>query len=234
MSVCVCLNQRFIDDLLRLDDVFFVTSHQVVEWMREPTPLNETKNFVPWQCKNRHLEPSEMACELPNSCKLFSKVLQSYRYLHTCFECPKQYPWLRNEFGSEWEGWRERVSSTSRTRSSRVVTHYALIAQRVTLCKKISAFIFYKSYKSLHTCMYIQTRAGVYAYASRVYRTDLILTRLSFLDSWREVARENVNVTRNVTFVRNKLYLFSSSETERRKPGVNQAKFSFPIPNDIY
>jgi len=103
MRLCVYafMNQRFVDDLLRLDDVFLVTSHQVVEWMRRPTPLNETNDFVPWQCKDRHLEPSEMACELPNSCKLFSKVLQSYRYLHTCFECPKQYPWLRNEFGVE-------------------------------------------------------------------------------------------------------------------------------------
>ncbi|RLU17137.1 hypothetical protein DMN91_011206 [Ooceraea biroi] len=92
---------KFLDDLLRLDDVFLVTSHQVVEWTRRPTSLNEIKKFAPWQCKTRHFEPFEVACEQPNSCKLFSKALQSYRYLHTCFECPKQYPWLRNEFGIE-------------------------------------------------------------------------------------------------------------------------------------
>ncbi|XP_071571775.1 chitin deacetylase 1 isoform X2 [Temnothorax nylanderi] len=92
---------KFIDDLLRLDDVFFVTSNQIVEWMRRPTPLSEIEKFAPWQCAKRHFEPYEMACDLPNSCKLSSKVLKSYRYLHTCFECPKQYPWLRNEFGIE-------------------------------------------------------------------------------------------------------------------------------------
>ncbi|KAL6264333.1 hypothetical protein P5V15_004440 [Pogonomyrmex californicus] len=92
---------KFIDDLLRLDDVFFITSHQVVEWMRKPTPLNEIEKFVPWQCAKQHFEPFEVACDLPNNCKLPSKVLKSYRYLHTCFECPKQYPWLRNEFGIE-------------------------------------------------------------------------------------------------------------------------------------
>ncbi|XP_011151123.1 uncharacterized protein LOC105190208 [Harpegnathos saltator] len=92
---------KFVDDLLRLDDVFFVTSHQVVEWMRRPTSLSEVEKFASWQCEKRHFEPFEVACDLPNSCKLPSRVLKSYRYLHTCFECPKQYPWLRNEFGVE-------------------------------------------------------------------------------------------------------------------------------------
>ncbi|XP_014480783.1 PREDICTED: uncharacterized protein LOC106747613 isoform X2 [Dinoponera quadriceps] len=92
---------KFVDDLLRLDDVFFVTSHQVVEWMRRPTSLSEIEKFTSWQCEKRRLESFEVACDLPNSCKLPSRVLKSYRYLHTCFECPKQYPWLRNEFGAE-------------------------------------------------------------------------------------------------------------------------------------
>lgn len=87
-----------MDEVLRLSDVYFVTSHQALEWIRYPTPINNLQAFEPWQC-SKQFEPYEIACDLPTACKLPSRVLKSYRYLHTCFECPKQYPWLRNEFG---------------------------------------------------------------------------------------------------------------------------------------
>lgn len=96
-----CLLQKFLDDLLRLPDVYFVTSSQVLEWMKKPTALRDLGNFEPWKCRRRHYEPYELACDLPSSCKLPSRVLKSYRYFQTCFECPKQYPWLRNEFGAD-------------------------------------------------------------------------------------------------------------------------------------
>ncbi|XP_051176820.1 chitin deacetylase 1 isoform X1 [Leptopilina boulardi] len=89
---------KFMDEVLRLSDVYFVTSHQALEWIRYPTPVNNLQTFESWQC-NKQFEPYEIACDLPTACKLPSRVLKSYRYLHTCFECPKQYPWLRNEFG---------------------------------------------------------------------------------------------------------------------------------------
>nr|XP_012153782.1 PREDICTED: uncharacterized protein LOC100882646 isoform X3 [Megachile rotundata]XP_012153793.1 PREDICTED: uncharacterized protein LOC100882646 isoform X3 [Megachile rotundata] len=92
---------KFMDDVLRLSDVYFVTSHQVIEWMRQPTSLNAINTFKPWKCGVSQLQPFEVACDLPTTCKLPSRVLKSYRYLHTCFECPKEYPWLRNEFGLE-------------------------------------------------------------------------------------------------------------------------------------
>lgn len=91
--------QMFLDDVLRLPDVYFVTSHQVIEWIRKPTPINQLHTFEPWKCNKRQFEPQELACDLPTTCKLSSRVLKSDRYLHTCFQCPKQYPWLRNEFG---------------------------------------------------------------------------------------------------------------------------------------
>ncbi|XP_066601729.1 chitin deacetylase 1 [Prorops nasuta] len=90
---------KFMDDVLRFNDVYFVTSNQVIDWIREPTSLNEISRFTPWHCGKRHFEPYQIACDLPTTCKLPSRVLKSNRYLHTCFECPKQYPWLRNEFG---------------------------------------------------------------------------------------------------------------------------------------
>lgn len=93
--------QRFMHDMGKRRDVFFVTAHEAVQWMRNPTPLQHIQNFEPWQCPEKHLEPAEIACNLPNTCKLHSRVLQQDRYLFTCNECPDQYPWVRNEFGMQ-------------------------------------------------------------------------------------------------------------------------------------
>ncbi|CAG5108914.1 Similar to CDA1: Chitin deacetylase 1 (Bombyx mori) [Cotesia congregata] len=91
---------KFIDDLLQLPDVYFVTGNQVIDWMKNPTSVTDLTDFEPWLCEKK-FKPHEIACEFPSSCKLPSRVLKSYRYLNTCFDCPKQYPWLRNEFGAE-------------------------------------------------------------------------------------------------------------------------------------
>lgn len=82
------------------NDVFFVTEYQAIQWMRNPTPVNGLNHFSEWDCKNRQLEPNEIACNLPKTCKLNSRILRSERYLVSCLsECPAQYPWVRNEFG---------------------------------------------------------------------------------------------------------------------------------------
>ena len=91
--------QKFVQFLLELPDVYFVTNAQAIEWMKDPTPINELHNFKPWQCDERDLELHERTCSYPNSCKLNSRVLQQDRYLMTCSPCPAQYPWIRNEFG---------------------------------------------------------------------------------------------------------------------------------------
>ncbi|XP_015108931.1 uncharacterized protein LOC107035846 [Diachasma alloeum] len=93
--------EKFLDDILHLSDVYFTTTQQVIEWMKKPTPIGEIASFEPWQCNARDFDPHEIACQLPNACKLSSRVLKSYRYLNTCFDCPKQYPWVRNEFGRD-------------------------------------------------------------------------------------------------------------------------------------
>lgn len=90
-----------MDNLLRLSDVYFVTSNQVVEWMKKPTSINDLSSFKPWQCSRRQFKLFEIACDVGNNCKLPSRVLKSQKYLNTCFQCPKQYPWLRNEFGAD-------------------------------------------------------------------------------------------------------------------------------------
>ncbi|XP_014235984.1 uncharacterized protein LOC106658498 [Trichogramma pretiosum] len=92
---------KFVEDVLRLPDVYFVTNQQILEWMRHPRKLESLRAFGPWHCYNKKLDTHEIACDLPNLCKLPSRVLKTHRYLQTCFDCPKQYPWLRNEFGHE-------------------------------------------------------------------------------------------------------------------------------------
>lgn len=90
---------KFLDYVLKLPDVYFVTNHQAIAWMKQPTPSNQVSSFQPWQCKPKKFEEHEITCVYPNSCKLHSRVLQQDRYLKTCNECPAEFPWIRNEFG---------------------------------------------------------------------------------------------------------------------------------------
>ncbi|EDW28741.1 GL18781 [Drosophila persimilis] len=90
---------KFLDDLQKLPDVYFVTNQQAIQWMRHPTPSNQMHQFEPWHCQTKELDDHEQVCNIPNVCKVRSRVLQEDRYFYTCMECPAQYPWIRNEFG---------------------------------------------------------------------------------------------------------------------------------------
>lgn len=92
--------QKFVDELLRLPDVYFVSYSEVIDWIKRPTPVVQLDKFQPWQC-HRVFDECEIACTKPNTCKLSSKVLEHDKYMITCNECPKSYPWIRNEFGVE-------------------------------------------------------------------------------------------------------------------------------------
>ncbi|XP_074602962.1 chitin and LDLR binding deacetylase 3 [Brevipalpus obovatus] len=93
---------QFIDELLKKPDVWFVTNYQAIEWMRTPTPLSQLNNFEPWKCQ-KSIDPNLVACNHPKSCRLHSRQIRGERYLHTCFECPEVYPWVKNEFGLEFK-----------------------------------------------------------------------------------------------------------------------------------
>ncbi|RVE49820.1 hypothetical protein evm_005550 [Chilo suppressalis] len=93
--------KRFMNEILRLPDVYFVTNRQAIEWIKRPTPVLQLKNFQPWQCQHQNFKENELACTKPRTCKLHSKILAHDRYMITCTECPKSYPWIRNEFGVE-------------------------------------------------------------------------------------------------------------------------------------
>ncbi|EFA07840.1 chitin deacetylase 3 precursor [Tribolium castaneum] len=90
--------QDFIGEILQQPDVWFVTNSQAIEWMQNPTPIDHLNGFKAWDCA-KFFKKQELACKVPNVCKLYSSFFQQERYLYTCFECPVNYPWIRNEFG---------------------------------------------------------------------------------------------------------------------------------------
>ena len=42
---------KFIKTLNQMDDVYIVSIHQVIEWLRNPTPLHQLDSFEPWNCR---------------------------------------------------------------------------------------------------------------------------------------------------------------------------------------
>lgn len=99
---------RFVEHLLTLKDVWFVTYQQMISWMKDPKPLNEL-NF---RCENA----TASTCTRPHTCVLkhyltndnsaateddFSK--SDTRYMPVCHSsvCPQQYQWFGNHAGKK-------------------------------------------------------------------------------------------------------------------------------------
>jgi len=56
---------RFVDALLAdFDDVYFVTSHDAIEWMRRPTTVDEAATFEPWRRSCRTMDGNVTANQL--------------------------------------------------------------------------------------------------------------------------------------------------------------------------
>nr|CAH0108199.1 unnamed protein product [Daphnia galeata] len=90
--------QRFLEEMIRMQDVWIVNNWEAIQWMQRPTPINALSQFEPWKCKPT-VPPEDKACNIARACKLQSRGLRGDRYLHTCTECPQVYPWIKNEFG---------------------------------------------------------------------------------------------------------------------------------------
>ena len=76
---------KFVDSILELPDVYFVTSQQLLEWVRYPTPLPSPQPSL--ACPPRNIPP----------CGESGKQKCSYggRTFSTCAaDCPADYPWL--------------------------------------------------------------------------------------------------------------------------------------------
>jgi len=85
--------ERFLDTILSLDDVWFVTGWQVIQWMRNLSNPVDPLNFEPFQCNNNHRRKAKY-CTTPRVCNLWHK--SGVRYMRTCQDCPSTYPWTGN------------------------------------------------------------------------------------------------------------------------------------------
>jgi len=81
--------QRFLDTILSLDDVWFVTSWQAIQWMRNLANPVDPLNFEPFQCNSKKRKAKH--CTHPQVCNLWHN--SGVRYMRTCQECPPNYPW---------------------------------------------------------------------------------------------------------------------------------------------
>lgn len=90
---------KFIDKILSYQDVYFTTNWQMLQWMRDPTPVNQLSNFEPFKCDHLSNLGADgkfkfSVCNHANVCNLRHKAGGS-RFMKTCMSCPKtEYPWL--------------------------------------------------------------------------------------------------------------------------------------------
>ncbi len=90
---------RVIDELLKHKDVYFMTKWQLIQWMRNPTPLQDIYSFNAWHCGQNPDRPPP--CLQPDICNVGSK--SGSRFLKTCQPCPNTYPWIGNTgFAKSW------------------------------------------------------------------------------------------------------------------------------------
>jgi hypothetical protein len=80
------------------NDVYFLTEYQVIQWIQEPTDTNTLRDFQQW--KEKCDVKGQPYCSLPNACPLTTRELPGETLrLHTCVECPNNYPWLIDPTG---------------------------------------------------------------------------------------------------------------------------------------
>ncbi|XP_077546069.1 chitin deacetylase 7-like isoform X2 [Haemaphysalis longicornis] len=87
---------RFIDWLLEKDDVYLVTASEVLRFMEDPKPLSA---YAKRSCAGRNVRgPS--TCPRPTTCSYKNTPPGGERYMRTCSQCPKNYPWVNNPLGN--------------------------------------------------------------------------------------------------------------------------------------
>lgn len=85
--------QRFLEYMLEQDDVYLVSTNRVIEYTKNPVPVEEFKACA---------EKRKPSCS-KNVCKVrkISEGVSEERYMKVCSKCPKVYPWLGNPLGEE-------------------------------------------------------------------------------------------------------------------------------------
>ena len=71
---------------------------QVIQWMQNPRDVNSLRDFQDW--KSHCDVKGQPHCSLPNACPLGTRELPGETIrLHTCLECPNNYPWILDPTG---------------------------------------------------------------------------------------------------------------------------------------
>ena len=71
---------------------------QVIQWMQNPTEITALRDFTEW--KEKCDVKGQPYCSLPNACPLNTRELPGETLrLHTCMECPNNYPWILDPTG---------------------------------------------------------------------------------------------------------------------------------------
>jgi hypothetical protein len=84
--------------LIDHNDVYFVSNVQVIQWMQNPTSVSALRDFEEW--KATCSVQGQPFCSLPNPCPVTSRELPGEtQRLHTCMECPNNYPWILDPTG---------------------------------------------------------------------------------------------------------------------------------------
>lgn len=55
MVLFTSLSQRFLEEMVRMPEVWIVNNWEVIQWMQKPTPVNLLSQFEPWKCKTQVL-----------------------------------------------------------------------------------------------------------------------------------------------------------------------------------
>ena len=90
---------KFIDSILALPDVYFVTSQELINWMRNPQPINAVATSDVFQCDFRD-RPQRCGRRQQKKCML--KFRGDTRQWSSCQvdTCPRRYPWVNNLTGN--------------------------------------------------------------------------------------------------------------------------------------
>ncbi|OQV14343.1 hypothetical protein BV898_11461 [Hypsibius exemplaris] len=90
---------RFIETLITKpeQDTYFVTYHQLIQWIQAPTTVDLLADFAPWACEE---EATPSTCE-PQNCDL-PFVHGGTRRFRACIpSCPASFPWKDNVKGEK-------------------------------------------------------------------------------------------------------------------------------------
>lgn len=91
---------RFLKEIQKLSDVYFVTVSQALEYTRYPVDLNAIKDYAAW--KTQCTPKGSTNCDTVTNCRLIKEdpVSGGERYMPMCgTQCPAKYPWVGNPLG---------------------------------------------------------------------------------------------------------------------------------------